>query len=233
MYEVRKSNERGTGDHGWLRSKHTFSFAGYYDPQFMGFGPLRVINEDQVQGGAGFPSHPHRDMEILSYVLSGGLEHKDSMGTGSVIRPGEVQRMTAGTGVVHSEYNASKDDLVHFLQIWIVPERQGLEPSYEQKAFSEGERRNQLRLIASRDGEEGSVVIHQDIRLYGSLLDAGAEVSHPIARGRKLWVQVARGALSVGPHAVAQGDGVAVLGETELKLVASEDSELLVFDLPA
>ena len=232
MYEVRRSNERGSGDHGWLKSNHTFSFADYYDPRFMGFGPLRVINEDRVIGGAGFPTHPHRDMEIISYVLEGGLEHKDSMGTGSIIRPGELQRMSAGTGVLHSEYNASKSDLVHFLQIWIIPERSGLEPSYEQKAFSVDERTNALRLLASRTGEQGSVTVHQDIKLYGSLLEPGSEASLALEKNRGIWVQVAKGAADVDGHRLEAGDGLAVVESPELKLKGVNRAELLVFDLP-
>lgn len=232
MYEMRKSSERGQAEHGWLSSRHTFSFADYYDPRFMGFGDLRVINEDRVTGGAGFPPHPHRDMEILSYVLEGGLEHKDSMGTGSIIKPGELQRMSAGTGVLHSEYNASKNDPLRFLQIWVLPEARGIQPSYEQKAFSVEERTNRMRLLASRDGADGSVTVHQDLRLYGSLLEAGAALTHPVPNGRRAWLQVANGSLSVGEHALMQGDGLAVVGEPELVLRAgAQGAEILLFDL--
>lgn len=232
MYQIRKSDDRGRGEHGWLDSRHTFSFAGYHDPRFMGFGPLRVINEDRVAGGAGFPTHPHRDMEIVSYVLDGGLEHRDSMGTGSVIRPGEVQRMTAGTGVLHSEYNASRTEPVHFLQIWILPEQSGLEPSYEQKAFSPEARRNTLKLLGSRTGEDGSVVIYQDVRLYGALLDPGASVEHPLGPDRRAWIQLVRGRVDVDGHPLEAGDGLAAASVPALRLTGLEDAELLLFDLP-
>src|SRR5690242_6764300 len=190
---IRRANERGYADHGWLRSFHTFSFADYYAPAHMGFRALRVINEDRVEGGKGFGTHPHRDMEIISYVLSGGLQHRDSMGTGSVIKPGDVQRMSAGTGVTHSEFNASPSELVHFLQIWIMPDRRGYAPGYEQKHFTEAERQGQLRLVASNDGRDGSLTIHQDARLYASLLAPGEPVTHDLAQGRYAWLHVARG----------------------------------------
>src|SRR5262245_5659987 len=190
---LRKSNNRGHANHGWLDSHHTFSFADYYDPRHMGFRALRVINEDRVAPGAGFPTHPHRDMEIISYVLEGGLEHKDSMGTGSVIRPGDVQRMSAGTGVTHSEYNASKSELVHFLQIWLLPEQRNIKPSYEQKTFSADDKRKKLRLVGSRDGRDGSVTIHQDVDLYATRLEAGEALRHDLKPGRHAWVHVARG----------------------------------------
>ncbi|MEJ2258146.1 MAG: pirin family protein, partial [Woeseiaceae bacterium] len=195
MLAIRAANERGKASFGWLDSRHTFSFGHYYDPQFMGFGPLRVINEDRVRPGEGFATHGHRDMEIISYVLDGALEHKDSLGTGSIIRPGDVQRMTAGTGVHHSEYNASATDPVHFLQIWILPERDGLEPGYEQKAFPAEEKLGRLRLVGSRDGRDGSVTIHQDVDLYAALLGAGDEIAHRFAEGRYGWLQVARGSV--------------------------------------
>lgn len=232
MYELRKSEDRGSADHGWLRSKHSFSFGGYHDPRFMGFGPLRVINEDRVVGGAGFPTHPHRDMEILSYVLEGALQHEDSMGNGSIIRPGELQRMSAGTGVQHSEYNADREAPVHFLQIWILPERTGLQPSYEQSAFPAESRHNQLRLLASPDAEQGSVRLHQDVRLYGALLDADARVEHRLAPGRRAWVQVARGELDVNGQALGPGDGLAAAAIERLELSARRDAELLLFELP-
>src|SRR5690349_23917567 len=197
MIVVRPSEERGKANHGWLDSRHTFSFADYRDPRHMGFGALRVINEDRVAPGAGFPRHPHRDMEIVSYVLGGALEHKDSIGTGSVIRPGDVQRMSAGTGIVHSEFNASPTDPVHFLQIWIIPDRVGLPPGYEQKSFAVEEKRNRLRLVASGDGRDGSVTVHQDVSLYASLLDPGGTARLDVADDRHLWVQVAFGDVTV------------------------------------
>src|SRR5205809_7896778 len=192
MIQIRRAGERGHANHGWLDTYHTFSFSDYYDPKFMGFRSLRVINEDWVQPGYGFPTHPHRDMEIITYVLEGSLEHKDSMGTGSVIRPGEVQKMSAGTGVRHSEFNPSPTEPAHLLQIWLTPERRGLTPGYEQKAFPEGERRNRWRLVASRDGRDGSVTIHQDAAMYVTSLDAGKEVTHSLPPGRHAWLQVIR-----------------------------------------
>lgn len=231
MYQIRRSEDRGQAEHGWLSSRHTFSFAEYYDPKHMGFGPLRVINEDRVVGGAGFPTHPHRDMEIISYVLEGGLEHKDSMGTGSVIRPGEVQRMTAGTGVLHSEYNASKTDPVHFLQIWILPERRGIEPSYEQKAFAPEEKRNRFRILASRDGREGSVSVHQDANLFGATLAAGAKLEQDLDPARKAWLQVARGEVVLDGETLRAGDAVAFAEASKLSLEGQKDAELLLFDL--
>jgi redox-sensitive bicupin YhaK (pirin superfamily) len=231
MLTVRKAAERGHADHGWLDSHHTFSFADYHDPRHMGFGPLRVINDDTVAAGAGFPPHSHRDMEIISYVLEGSLEHKDSMGNGSVMRPGDVQRMSAGTGVTHSEYNASKTAPVHFLQIWIIPSAPGLPAGYEQKHFSEDERRGRLRLVASPDGAEGSVRIQQDARLYAGLLGPGAAVTHRLARGRKGWLHLARGTAQLGSTALAAGDGVAIEGEEELALSSRDGAEVLLFDL--
>ena len=231
MIRIRRSEERGRGRHGgWLDSHHTFSFANYYDPAHMGFGALRVINDDRVAAGAGFPRHPHRDMEIISYVVDGALEHKDSMGNGSVIRPGEVQRMTAGTGVAHSEFNASQTDPVRFLQIWVLPERAGIEPGYEQKDFGE-ERRGRLRLVASRDGREGSVTIHQDLDLYASVLAPGEEVSHTLARGRRAWVQVVKGEASLNGEALHEGDGAAVEDIETIQLTGDAQAELLLFDL--
>lgn len=231
MLAVRHADDRGLANFGWLNSRHTFSFGHYYDPQFMGFGPLRVINEDRVQPGRGFDTHGHSDMEIISYVLDGALEHKDSMGTGSVIRPGDVQRMSAGTGVRHSEFNASDTELVHFLQIWILPEENDLQPSYEQKSFSDDDKRGQLRLVGSNDGREGSITIHQDVDLYAALLDGSEPVSHEIAEGRKGWVQVAKGSAALNGAPLAAGDGVAVDGAQTIMLSDASDAELLLFDM--
>ena len=230
---VRKAEERGKANFGWLQSRHSFSFGHYYDPAHMGFGPLRVINEDRVAPGGGFPTHPHRDMEIISYVLDGALEHKDSLGTGSVIRPGDVQRMSAGTGVRHSEYNASSREPVHFLQIWIIPEREGLKPSYEQKTFEPAEKRGKLRLIGSRSGREGSVTIHQDADLYATLLEASESVTHDVKAGRCAWVQVASGSIAVNGQKLESGDGLAVEGEAGLQLEAETSAEVLLFDMAA
>lgn len=230
---LRPSDARGDADFGWLKSKHTFSFGSYFDPNHIGFGALRVINEDRVAPSGGFPTHPHQNMEIISYVVSGGLEHKDSLGTGSVIRPGDLQRMSAGTGVRHSEYNHSAADPVHFLQIWIVPEADGLTPSYEQKAFPESERQDTLRLIGSRDGREGSVVIHQDVDLYASLLSADKNVAFDIRPGRKIWLQIIKGKISVDGQALAVGDGLGLLDAGTLNLAAQESAEFLLFDLAA
>jgi len=229
---MRQAADRGHADHGWLDTRHTFSFGGYYDARFLGFRVLRVINEDRVAPGQGFPTHAHRDMEIISYVLEGGLEHRDSLGTGSVIRPGDVQRMSAGTGVRHSELNASTSEPVHFLQIWIEPATTGIAPGYEQKAFSDEDKRGRLRLVASPDGADGSVTIHQDVRVYATRLAPGLEVVHRLAPGRHAWVQVARGALSLGGQRLGEGDGAAVSDESTLKLVGGKDAEALVFDLP-
>ncbi|WP_434053408.1 MAG: pirin family protein [Roseibium sp.] len=229
----RPSDARGDADFGWLKSKHTFSFGSYFDPNHIGFGALRVINEDRVAPSGGFPTHPHQNMEIVSYVVSGGLEHKDSLGTGSVIRPGDLQRMSAGTGVRHSEYNHSNTDPVHFLQIWIVPEADGLAPSYEQKAFPEGERQDTLRLIGSRDGREGSVVIHQDVDLYASLLSADKSVAFEIEPGRKVWLQIVKGKISVNGQALTAGDGFGLLDAGAINLAAQENAEFLLFDLAA
>jgi redox-sensitive bicupin YhaK (pirin superfamily) len=231
MITVRKAQERGHANHGWLDSFHTFSFAGYYDPKHMGFGDLRVINDDVVQPKRGFATHSHEDMEIVTYVLEGALEHKDSLGTGSVIRPGDVQRMSAGTGVTHSEFNHSASELVHLLQIWILPERDGLAPSYEQKHFSEDERRGRLRLVASRDAREGSVRVHQDAEIYATLLGDGDAVEHALAPGRRAWVQVARGEVELNGLRLEKGDGAAVSGESALKLARAKGAEVLVFDL--
>jgi quercetin 2,3-dioxygenase len=231
MIHLRKSDDRGRADHGWLDSRHTFSFADYHDPHYMGFRSLRVINEDRVRPGEGFGTHPHRDMEILSYVIEGALEHKDNMGTSSVIRPGEVQRMTAGTGVLHSEYNPSRKDPVHFLQIWIQPDTKGLKPGYEQKLFPDPGRRNQLRLVASRDRRDGSLVIHQDAELYATLLEPGKSVVHPLAAGRHAWVQVVRGDVSLNGRPLHAGDGAAISKEPSVELAASSEAEALLFDL--
>jgi len=231
MITLRQSRERGHFDHGWLNTFHTFSFDQYYDPRYMGFRQLRVINEDFVAGGRGFPMHGHRDMEIITYILEGALQHEDSMGNGSIIRPGDVQRMTAGTGVRHSEKNASKDDRVHLLQIWILPDTVGLEPGYEQKAFSEDERRGVLRLIASNDGRDGSVTVRQDVSVFASILGAGESVRYDMDQARYGWIQVARGAVRVNDVAAGQGDGAIAMGESSLDIVAGEASEILLFDL--
>jgi redox-sensitive bicupin YhaK (pirin superfamily) len=228
---LRRANERGLADHGWLRSFHTFSFADYYDPEHMGFRSLRVINDDRVAPGGGFPPHGHKDMEIVSYVLEGALRHEDSMGNGSVIGPGDVQRMSAGTGVLHSEYNASGTEGVHFLQIWILPDRRGLVPSYEQRHFPEADRRGRLRLVASPDGAEGSVSVHQDARILATLLGAGDVVEHVVRGGRAAWVHVARGDVEVGGVLLGEGDAAAITEPGSVALVGRKDAEVLVFDL--
>ena len=231
MITIRHANERGGGNHGWLNTKHTFSFADYWDPKWMGFRALRVINEDQVAPNSGFPTHPHRDMEIITYVLAGKLEHKDSLGTGSVILPGDGQRMSAGSGIRHSEFNPSKTEPVHFLQIWIHPEKVALPPSYEQKSFAEGDKRGKLRIIASREAKDGSVKINQDATLYVSLLKPGEEVSHNFAQGRFGWLQVARGSVELNGKKLSQGDGAAISEEKSLRIKGTEDAEILLFDL--
>lgn len=231
MLRIRKATERGHADHGWLNTYHTFSFADYYDPKQMGFRDLRVINEDRVQPKKGFPTHPHRDMEIITYVLEGALEHKDSMGNGSVIRPGEVQRMSAGTGITHSEFNHSGSELVHFLQIWILPEKKGVTPSYEQTFFPDEEKRKNLRLIASQDGRNGSVTINQDVNLYAALLEQGEEIAHAVPAGRHAWLQVARGSVAMNGHHLEAGDGVAISDENRLLITGWEKAEVLLFDL--
>jgi hypothetical protein len=231
MMQVRKAGERGHFDHGWLDTRHTFSFADYYDPDFMGFRALRVINEDRVQPGMGFGTHPHRDMEIITYVLEGALEHKDSLGNGSVIRPGDVQRMTAGTGVTHSEYNPSAAERVHFLQIWILPERGGLPPSYEQKRIDLDASGPELALVAAPGGAGGGVTVHQDVRLYAGRIQPGQPVRHAIAPGRYAWLQVAGGRVSANGLPMESGDGAALSGEPELTLTAETLAEVLVFDL--
>lgn len=232
MITIRRASDRGHADHGWLNTYHTFSFADYYDPRYMGFRNLRVINEDRVQPGVGFPTHPHRDMEIISYVLEGALAHRDSMGNGSVIRPGDVQRMSAGTGITHSEFNQNKEEALHFFQVWILPQREGIAPSYEQKFFTDEEKRGQLRLIASPDGSEGSVTINQEARLYATLLDEGQEIVHHLPAGHHAWVQVARGKVLVNGHLLEAGDGAAVSSEDLLRLTGKGASELLLFELP-
>ncbi|HET6438429.1 MAG TPA: pirin family protein [Anaeromyxobacter sp.] len=233
MITVRPSAERGHFDHGWLDTRHTFSFADYQDPGHMGFRALRVINEDRVQPGQGFGTHGHRDMEILSYVLAGVLAHRDSSGGGGELRPGEVQRMSAGTGIRHSEFNGSATLPVHFLQIWLLPDRPGHPPSYEQRAFPAEERRGRLRLVASPDGADGSTTLHQDARVYAALLPAGQSLEHPLAEGRHAWVQVARGAVEVNGVRLAEGDGAALSEERAVRIAApgTDDSEILVFDL--
>jgi len=231
MITIRKAEERGHFDFGWLNTYHTFSFGEYYDPRNMGFRSLRVINEDFVHAGRGFPTHGHRDMEIITYVLEGGLAHKDSMGNGSIIRPGDVQRMSAGTGVRHSEANPSQDESVHLLQIWITPNEMDVEPGYEEKRFADEEKRGRLRLVASPDGSDGSVSMHQDTRLYAALLDHEKQVSYELAPDRHAWVQVARGAIEINGQALKQGDGAAISEEREFKIMGKEPSEILLFDL--
>ena len=231
MITIRKSADRGHFDLGWLDTYHTFSFDQYYDPAHMHFRSLRVINEDRVQPGHGFPTHSHRDMEIITYILAGALEHRDSMGNGSVIRPGDVQRMSAGTGVSHSESNPSAAEQVHLLQIWILPAKHGLPPSYEEKHFDEEERRGQLQLIVSSDGREGSVTIHQDARVYAAVLGAGQTISHAVDENRSAWLQVARGTLLCNDLELTQGDGAAIRKENELRLTAHDQTEVLLFDL--
>jgi len=228
---IRRADERGRADHGWLLSFHTFSFADYYDPAHMGFRALRVINEDRVQAGQGFGAHSHRDMEIISYVLEGALQHKDSMGTSSIIRPGEVQRMSAGTGVTHSEFNASATELVHFLQIWILPARPGGKPGYEQKAFPEEERRGRWRLVASPDGRDGSVTIQQDVALYASLPRTGETLKHELAAGRHAWLHVARGDVELAGEKLVAGDAAAISDARGIGLTGGASSEVLLFDL--
>jgi len=231
MITIRRSDERGGGDYGWLNTRHSFSFDQYYDPRYRGFRSLRVINEDWVQPGHGFPTHPHRDMEIITYLLEGSLEHKDSMGNGSIIRPGDGQRMSAGTGVRHSEANPSRSDPAHLLQIWILPERCGIEPGYEQKEFPAEEKRGKLRLIASPDGKGGSVTIHQDAKLYVSLLKPGEHVEHELPNGRHGWLQVAKGAVALNGKLLQRGDGAAISEELKVEINGKEDSEILLFDL--
>ncbi|MGE0712071.1 MAG: pirin family protein [Planctomycetota bacterium] len=232
MITLRKASERGHANHGWLDTYHTFSFADYHDPAHMGFSVLRVINEDVVQPGQGFGTHPHRDMEIVTVVLAGALEHKDSLGTGSVIRPGDVQRMSAGTGVLHSEFNHSAQEPVHLLQIWILPERRAIRPGYEQKHFPAEARQDRLALVASRDARDGSLTIHQDASVYVGTLGAGVSVEHELAPGRRAWVHVATGTAQVNGRDVAAGDGVAVSGEPRVTITARDGVEVVLFDLP-
>lgn len=231
MIQVRKAQERGHANHGWLDTYHTFSFASYQDHNHMRFRSLRVMNEDVVAPGQGFGTHPHNDMEIVTYVLQGALEHKDSMGNGEVLRPGEFQRMTAGTGITHSEFNPSRTEPVHLYQIWLFPERKGIEPSYEQKRFPEEERHNQLRLVASRNAENGSLLIHQDARIYLSQLDAGKVITHVVPEGRHAWLQVLRGGVALNGVPLETSDGAAVSEETLLTIQANSDAEIMLFDL--
>ena len=232
MIALRKSGERGHSDHGWLDSYFSFSFAEYHDPQHMSFSSLRVINEDVVQPGKGFGTHGHRDMEIITYILAGALEHKDSMGNGSVIRPGDVQRMSAGRGVQHSEFNPSRSEPVHLLQIWIVPNVRGIAPEYEETHFDAASKRGRLRLIASSDGRDGSVTIHQDAAVYAALLDGTERASHALAAGRKAYVHVARGSVTVNGNALGAGDALKASGESQIVLERGENAEILLFDLP-
>jgi len=231
MITLRPGNERGHANHGWLDTYHTFSFANYYDRRHMGFRDLRVINEDWVQPGRGFGTHCHRDMEIITYVLKGALEHKDSLGNGSVITPGEVQRMSAGTGIAHSEFNPSPTEPVHLLQIWILPNQQGVEPSYEQKTFAPEEKLGQLRLIAAPDGRQGAVTIHQDVDLYASILQPGDRVSHSLSPDRHAWLQVVRGSVVLNGLPLTAGDGAAASGESSLEMLSEAEAEILLFDL--
>jgi quercetin 2,3-dioxygenase len=233
MITIRPAHDRGVANFGWLDSRHTFSFGNYFDPKHMGFANLRVINEDKVAPGQGFSTHSHRDMEIISYVLEGALEHKDSIGTGSIIRPGDVQRMSAGTGISHSEYNASKTDPVHFLQIWILPEQQGIKPGYEQKTFTEVDQRGTWRLLGSRDGRDGSITIHQDVNLYGSALQAGESVNHALAANRVAWLQVVKGTVQLNGQPLTAGDGAAITSVAQITLQGTANAAVLLFDLAA
>ncbi|MEO0867000.1 MAG: pirin family protein [Cyanobacteria bacterium J06642_11] len=233
MITIRAASERGQANFGWLDSRHTFSFGRYYDPAHMGFGDLRVINEDKVAPGQGFSTHSHQDMEILSYVIDGALEHKDSIGNGSIIRPGDVQRMSAGTGISHSEYNASKEDAVHFLQIWVLPEQSGIQPGYEQIYFSPEEKQGNLRLVGSRDGRDGSITIHQDLNLYAAQVAANEQISYTVPEDRVAWLQVVRGEMQLGHHDLKAGDGAAITASEKLTIVGqTEDAEILLFDMP-
>lgn len=229
MISIRKAHQRGSADYGWLKARYSFSFANYHDPAHMGFRALRVLNEDRIDPGKGFPTHPHRDMEILTYVIEGQLEHRDSVGNGSVIRAGEFQRMTAGSGITHSEANPSQDERLHLLQIWILPAERNLPPSWEQRLFED--RRNALRLVASPDGRDGSLTIHQDVSVLSALADAGQTLEHPLAPGRQAWVQVVRGRVRLNGELLAAGDGASLSEEPALSLAADEDAELIVFDL--
>lgn len=231
MLALRPAHERGHVDHGWLKTYHTFSFSAYHDPRYMRFRSLRVMNEDFVAPGRGFGAHPHDNMEIVTYVLAGALEHKDSLGHGQVLRPGELQRMTAGTGITHSEFNPSHDQPVHLYQIWLFPERRGLEPSYEQKRFSDEERHNRLRLVASRDAAEGSLLIHQDVRIYLATLDASCAINYGLADGRHAWVQVLDGDVELNRRALSTGDGAALSEEPQVSIAAQSAAEIMLFDL--
>ncbi|MDJ0575509.1 MAG: pirin family protein [Xenococcaceae cyanobacterium MO_234.B1] len=232
MITLRPADERGSANFGWLDSRHSFSFGSYYEPNYMGFGNLRVINEDKVIPGQGFTTHSHRDMEIISYVIQGELEHKDSIGNGSIIRPGDVQRMSAGTGIAHSEYNPSSDNPVHFLQIWIIPEQTGLKPSYEQKAFTEADKQGKLRLVGSQDGRDGSVTIHQDVDVYSTILNVDETVTHNLATNRSAWLQVVRGEVAVNDRSLNAGDGAAIVLEDKITLKGlADNTEVLLFDL--
>ena len=233
MNNIRRSEERGFADHGWLKSFHTFSFADYFDPEHVEFGPLRVINEDRVQAGAGFGTHAHRDMEIISYVLSGELAHRDSMGNGSTIRPGDVQRMSAGTGVQHSEFNPSPSEAVHFLQIWIQPAKRGIKPSYEEKRFSADEKRGKLRLIVSPDAADGSLLIHQDARLYAGLFNDAEQAELTVKDARRIYMHVARGGISANGQRLQAGDALKITDTNTLQIGNGHEAEVLVFDLPA
>ncbi|MEW6497567.1 MAG: pirin family protein [Cyanobacteriota bacterium] len=231
MLTIRKAEDRGHANHGWLDTYHTFSFANYYDPKHMSFRSLRVINEDWVSPDAGFGTHGHRDMEIITYVLEGALEHKDSIGNGSVIEPGDVQRMSAGTGIRHSEFNHSQTETVHLLQIWLLPDTQGLQPSYEQRNFSPAKTPGKLQLVAARDGREGAVTVHQDVELYAGVLKEGDRTSHTLKPQRHAWVQVARGAITLNGVPLNTSDGAAISEETEVTIAATQDAEILLFDL--
>lgn len=231
MIEIIPSDGRGIADHGWLKSYHTFSFADYHNPEMMGFGDLRVINDDTVQPGQGFGTHGHRDMEIISYVVDGALEHKDNMGNGSVMRSGEVQCMTAGTGVTHSEFNPSQDELVRFLQIWVIPEKAGLAPGYDQKRFDDDAKRDRLCLVVSRDGRDGALSVNQDVNVYASILSAGSELTHVLATGRKAWLQMVRGTIEVDGEPLGGGDAAAISEVERIDIRADSEAEFLLFDL--
>ena len=231
MMQIIHSEKRGSADHGWLQAKHTFSFADYYNSQMMGFGPLRVINEDRIAPAQGFGTHPHRDMEIVTYIIEGAIQHKDNMGNGSIIHAGDVQRMTAGTGVLHSEFNASDVDAAHLLQIWMLPEQESLQPGYEQKHFSRDEKRDQWRLVGSKDGRLGSLTIHQDIDLYATELQKGVKLEHSFDDGRRGFLQIAGGSIVVDGHELSAGDGAILEAEDCLSIVAGADAEMLLFDL--
>ncbi len=231
MIQIRKAEERGFADHGWLKARHTFSFAGYRDPTHMGFRSLRVMNEDHIEPGQGFGTHPHHDMEIVTYVLEGALEHRDSMGNGEVLRPGEFQRMSAGTGITHSEFNPSSTEPTHLYQIWLLPDRKSIEPSYEQKRFDDGDMTNQLRLVASPTAEQGSLAIHQDARIYLAKIDAGKQISYDLPAGRNAWLQILRGSVAINDIALGTSDGAAIRDEALLTIRATGHAEIMLFDL--